>query len=214
MYEALYRYLIKYKKLDLAGIGALELQLQPAEAEIVDHSFLPPKYYFEFERSEEVPPERLFSWLASNLNITEQEAVIRYNEFLFDLNRQLKEGKQIHWLGIGSLQKEFSGEIKFIAQQKQFPWNREVVARKVTRENAEHTMLVGEKEKTSTEMMELLYLKGARKATHWWVWPLAIILAVLIFLGWYFSENASQSASGNKHKLHPNEAPSGYNLTR
>jgi hypothetical protein len=213
MYEALYKYLLRYKKLDLPGIGILALQIQSAEAKFVNHSFLPPKYFFEFERSEGVPPEKLFSWLASHLNITEQEAVIRFNDFLFDLNRQLKEGKQIHWLGIGSLQKEFSGEIQFNAQQKEFSWYKEVVAKKVTRENAEHTMLVGEKEKTSTEMRELLHSGGERKATHWWIWPLAIILAIMMFLGWYFSERNSGSAAGNNHKISPAEGPSGYNLS-
>lgn len=213
MYEVLYRYLVKYKKLDLPGIGVLALQMQPAEAEFVDHSFLSPKYFFEFERSYDVPPEKLFSWLATNLTITEQEAVIRFNEFLFDLNRQLKEGRQIHWQKIGSLQKEFSGDIQFIPQHREFPGYVEVIAEKVKRKNAEHTMLVGEKEKTSTEMKELLYPADEEKTDKWWVWPLAVILAILIFLGWHFSENNGTGATGNNSKISPIEAPSGYSLS-
>jgi len=219
MYEALHRYLIKYKRLDLPGIGAIALQLHPAETKFVNHSFLPPEYFFEFERSEDVPPEKLFSWLAANLDITEQEAVIRFNEFIFDLNRQLREGKQIHWQGIGSLQKEFSGEIKFNPQHNEFEWYHEVIAEKVTRNNAEHTMLVGEREKTSTEMRELLYTgekertNKKEKTNHWWVWPLAIILAITIFLFWHFSENSTGDATGNNGKISPAEAPAGYNLS-
>ena len=213
MYETLYRYLIKHGKVDLPGIGALALQRQPAEADFVNHSFYSPRYYFEFALSEEVPPERLFSWLASNLHITEQEAVIRFNEFLFDLNRQLKEGKEIQWHGIGSLQKEFSGEINFIPESKKIYSYDKITARKVTRQNAEHTMLVGEREKTSTQMKELLQGAEEVKIHNWWVWPLAIIIAVLLFLGWYFSEHGSTGASANHHKISPSEAPSGYNLS-
>ena len=213
MYEALYRYLIKHKKIDLPGIGVLALKIQSAEPEIADHSFLPPQYYFAFEKTERIPSEKLFSWLASNFNITEQEAVIRFNEFLFDLTRQLKEGKQIYWHEIGTLHKEFSGEINFSAEKKSFPWYNDVVAKKVTRENAEHTVLVGEREITSTEMIELLNDNGTRRTDHWWIWPLAIILAILIFLGWYLSENGSGSAIGNKDKPSPTEAPSGYKLS-
>jgi len=213
MHEALYRYLIKHRKIVLPGIGVLALKIHPAEAEVADHSFLPPKYYFQFEKSDNIPSEKLFSWLASNFSVTEQEAVIRFNEFLFDLTRQLKEGKQVHWNGVGTLHKEFSGEINFNSEEKNFPWYNDVVARKVTRENAEHTVLVGEKEKTSTEMMEILYDSGARSRSHWWIWPLAIILAIVIFLGWHLSENNSTNAIGNRQKPAPAEAPSGYKLT-
>jgi hypothetical protein len=213
MYEVLYRYLIKYKKLDLPGVGAFAVKMRPAKSEIVNHSFLPPDYFFEFEPSEDVPPERLFSWLAINLTTTEQEAVIRYNEFVFDLNRQLREGKQIHWQGIGSLQKEFNGEIQFNPHHKNFPGYDPVVAKKVTRTNAEHTVLVGEREKTSTQMRELLNPGEKEKTSHWWVWPLAVVLAVVIFLFWHFSENNSAGATGNTNKTSPAEAPAGYNLS-
>ncbi|MFI5188488.1 MAG: hypothetical protein ACHQF0_17280 [Chitinophagales bacterium] len=213
MYEILYRYLIKYKRIDLPGIGVLALQTQPAEAEFANHSFLAPKYSFEFERSEDVPPEKLFTWLAVNLDITEQEAVIRFNDFLFDMNRQLKEGKQIHWQGVGVFQKEFSGEIHFTPENKEFSWHHEVIAEKVTRKNAEHTMLVGEKEKTSTQMKELLHPVGKEKNDRWWVWPLAIILAIIIFLFWHFSENTIANTAGNSNKISPAEAPAGYTLS-
>lgn len=215
MYEILYRYLVKYKNIDLPGIGAFAIERKPAEAEIADRSFLPPKYSFAFEKTEDVPPEKLFSWLALNLHITEQEAVIRFNDFIFDLNRQLKEGKQIDWPGIGTLQKEFSGEIKFSRSKNGLFWLDKVVADKVTRENAEHTILVGEREKTSTEMNELLRSEEEEEKRHyWWIWPLAVILAIVIFLGWYFSENSIRgSSTGNHHKISPADPPSGYNLT-
>ena len=33
------------------------------------------------------------------------------------------------------------------------------------------------------------------KHAYWWVWPLAVIIAIFIFLGWYFSEH------GQKQKM-------------
>src|SRR4030095_11046666 len=113
MYEVLYRFLVRYKSLDLPGIGTIALQTQPARSEFVDRSFAPPKYSFLFEKRERIPSEKLFSWIALHLNITESEAVIRFNDFIFDLNRQLKEGKEISWDHVGRFQKEITGEIKF-----------------------------------------------------------------------------------------------------
>lgn len=213
MYEILYRYLVKHKKIELSGIGVLGLQMQPAEARLTDHKVLPPKYLFALEKTDDVPPEKLFSWLALTLGITEQEAVIRFTDFIFDLNRQLKEGKEVHWQGVGTLHKEFSGEIKFSTYKNELPWLEEVVGEKVTRENAEHMILVGEKEKTSTEMNEMLRAGEAERRNYWWVWPAAIILAIAVFLGWYFSENNITNATGNNHRIKAAEHPSGYNLS-
>jgi hypothetical protein len=212
MYEALYRYLIKYRKVDLPGIGVLVLQTQPAKAEIASHSFLPPAYSVALDKGDGMPSEKLFSWLAFNFNVTEHEAVIRFSDFIFNLSRQLKEGKEIQWHGVGTLQKEFSGEIKLTPDKKGFPWLKEVIAEKVTRQNAEHTMLVGEAEKTSTEMYKLLQHNEKNPLHYWWTWPLAIILLAIIFLGWHFSEKNPAGATGNNHKISPAEAPVGYYL--
>ena len=215
MYEILYRFLLKYKSLDLPGIGTIALQTQSAKSEFVNRSYSPPKYFFLFEKREKIPSEKLFSWLASHFNITESEAVIRFNDFIFDLNRQLKEGKEISWYNLGSFQKEITGEIKFETAKKELPWLEDVIAEKVTRENAEHIMLVGESEKTSTQMADILADSSpTSKRNYWWVWPLGILITILIFLGWYFSEHGiTGAATGNNHKISPAEAPAGYKLT-
>ncbi|HEY1870496.1 MAG TPA: hypothetical protein VGG71_05520 [Chitinophagaceae bacterium] len=47
---------------------------------------------------------------------------------------------------------------------------------------------------------------------YWWIWPAAIILLAIIFLGWHFSEKNPGGATGNNYKISPAEAPVGYNL--
>ena len=214
MYEYLYRFLIKYKKLDLPGFGTIVLHLQSSRSEITDRHFSPPGHFFTLEKEDEVPRGKLFSWLASHFGITDSEAVIRFNEFIFDLTRKLKEGKEIHWQKVGSFQKELSGEIKFTSVQEELSWLESVPGQKVIRENVEHRMLVGEVEKTSTEMNKLLNSVANGKKYQWWVGPVAVIVAIFIFLGWYFSEHGMTSVStGNHLKISPASAPAGYKLT-
>jgi len=221
MYELLYKFLVKYKTIQLPGIGTLLLRVQPARSQFVEQSFLPPKFYFVFEQdvalevsdtSDEAtliqkkitPSRKLFSWIAGNYAVTDKEAVIRFNDFVFELKKELDEGKTIAWSGIGTLQKGAGGEIKFAADKKGLSWLHHTVARKVIRENAEHTMLVGEAEKTSVQMSEILLnpRSGKDKRDYWWVWPLAVIIAIFIFLGWYFSEHGiSGNATGNNQKI-------------
>jgi len=214
MYECLYRFLIKYKKLDLPGIGTIALRMQSSRSEITDRHFSPPGYFFTLEREDEIPRGKLFSWLASHFGITDGEAVIQFNQFIFDLARKLKEGKEIHWEKIGSFQKELSGEIKFTSAVGRPSWLENVPGQKIIRENVEHRMLVGEVEKTSTEMNKLLNSVADERKYQWWVWPVTIVVAIFIFLGWYFSEHGLTSAStGNHLKISPADAPSGYQLT-
>lgn len=203
MYEALYRFLIRYKKIDLPGIGAIALQMKSSRSEFISRSFLPPAYFFSLGKSKEMTSRKLFSWLAANFRVTEREAVVKFNDFLFDLKRRLETGQQITWEGVGVFKKESTGEIEFTSFINNLPFLEEVTAEKVIRENAEHTMLVGEYEKTSTQMTEILAGDvAAKRKSYWWVWPLAAIIVTLIFLGWYFSEHGiSSSTTGNNHKI-------------
>jgi hypothetical protein len=75
-------------------------------------------------------------------------------------------------------------------------------------------MLVGEVEKTSTEMDKLLNGVTDEKKYSWWVWPVGIAIALFLFLGWYFSEHGITTVStGNHSKISPATAPEGYKLT-
>jgi len=59
-------------------------------------------------------------------------------------------------------------------------------------------MRVGEMEKTSTEMEEMLVVKEKQRD---WALMVAVVLTVLavMFIGWYFSEKGLQpSAAGNR----------------
>jgi hypothetical protein len=221
MYELLYKFLVKNRTIDLPGIGTLVLRVHPAQSRFVEQSFLPPKYYVTFEQDRAVadadshdqatltqkrtaPSRKLFSWIAVNYGVTEREAVIRFNDFAFELKKELDEGKTIAWSGVGTLQKGAGGQITITADKNGLPWLQQTVAKKVIRENAEHTMLVGETEKTSVQMSQILLNPRSikDKRDYWWVWPLAVIIAIFIFLGWYFSEHGvSGNATGNGQKI-------------
>jgi hypothetical protein len=217
MFESLYLFLIRQKQLCLPGIGTLSLQTSPAVAEFVDRSFLAPQFSFVFEEKE-FSTKKIFSWLAASFGITEREAVIKFNDFLFDLKREVETGNRVTWNGVGSFSRT-AGGIVFHPEKKNARFQHPVVAEKVIRENAEHTMLVGEREKTSTQMTQMLSGKAPiaveEKRSHWWLWPLVLIIISFIFLGWYFSAHGvNVSSTGNSTHLKVDEAPPGFRFVK
>jgi hypothetical protein len=96
------------------------------------------------------------------------------------------------------------GELKLAPQNISLQSEPPIIAEKVIRVKAEHTVLVGEKEKTSVEMEEFLAGTPAKKNYSWLIAVILTVLAVM-FIGWYFSEKGfSTSSAGNQSVIKPN----------
>jgi hypothetical protein len=204
MYAELYRYFILHKKLSVPGIGTFLLERKPAESDFLNRQVKAPVYSIAFANSFDSAPRKFFTWLGNALNISDRDAVIRFNDFAFDMKKQVGEGATINWNGIGSLSKGLAGEIKFTAD-KVMPGEKPVVAEKIIREKAEHMVRVGEDQKTSAEMTEILN-KPAAARSFWWVYALAVGILALMFIGWYLSQyGVDISSTANTTKLVPLE---------
>jgi hypothetical protein len=206
MYGELYQYLILYKQLDLPGIGSLLVEKTPAQFVIADKIINPPAFSIVLQANTITPSKKFFNWLGSKLDITERDAVIRFNDFLFELKKQLSSGSKLEWSGIGTISKGLAGDIKLEKSLEGHSPALPVPAIKVLRENAEHIIRVGEEERTSAEMRELLNPADEESRKKAYLWTAAIIIAIIsvIFIGYYFSVHGmSPSSASNQQKLVP-----------
>jgi hypothetical protein len=205
MYSELYRYFILHKELSIPGIGSFFLNTHPSEYDFPSKSILPPSYSISFQSPGSAPARNFFEWLGEANGISDREAVIRYNDFVFDLKKQLADGCQVNWKGIGTLQAGPGGEIKFVPGTAVFTPEEPVPAEKLIRKDARHSIRVGEDERTSDEMTERLHQAEA-KSSNWWALALLIGLLGIIFTGWYFSHyGVKVSVFGNRQTLTPAE---------
>ncbi len=211
MYAELYQYLIQHKELPVPGIGTFLLERKPASVDFPNRMINPPSYAVSLQAGSYVPGQRFFSWLGTSLGITDREAVFRFNDFAFDMKKQLSDGAVIDWEGMGVLNKGLGGDVKF-NPSGDIVLERPVPAEKVIREKAEHMVRVGEDEKTSEEMTEMLN-RPEEKRSYWWAYALTLALLAVMFIGWYFSEHGLETSSiGNGKKMIPVEAASGYRV--
>src|SRR5688572_18011657 len=183
MFKELYQYLVLNNHLSLAGIGTFQIERVPAQTDFPNKAIKAPTYSVIFSQSPGNNNRNLYQWLAGIFQVSEREAVVRLNDFLFQIKKQILAGDVIEWNGVGQLSKDLSGSIRLVPAVVQFDFNKKVAAEKVIRENATHRVRVGEEEKTSVEMTEMLALPETRK-TNWWAIPLAVGIITIIFIGW------------------------------
>ena len=192
----------------MPGIGNFNLKTNAAGFDFPSRSILPPSFVFQFIPGGSSPSKQFFKWLAEAVHITERDAVIRFNDFTFDLKNKLAGGSRVKWSGVGELFSGLGGEIKFLADPKKIVFGDPVPAEKIINKNAMHLVMVGEKEKTSDEMKEILTYPEVKKSKPW-LYTLIIGLAAVLFICLYFFANGLEvSSSGSRQKVLPEEMTS------
>jgi CCDC81-like prokaryotic HU domain 1 len=201
MYEqVLNAYLFQHRSISIPGLGTIYLETFPATVDVADRTMLPPVYRFRFDKYFDAPDKEFFAYLAAQGNMLDFEAIKWYNEFSFDLRNRIRSEEAVSWEGVGILKKDGSGNILFESAPAPAFFQQATPAMRVNRQDAVHTLLVGDRERTSGEMNEWLHEEEThRRKFPWWI--IALILAVLglAVLGWSFYEHGW--ATGNQTKF-------------
>ena len=194
----------------MPGIGTFLMERHPATGDFAGKQIHPPFYTVTLQSPGNSAAKFFFNWLGAALNTGERDAILLFNDFSFDLKKKINDGETIDWNGVGSLSKGPGGEIKFMPAGKPALLETPVAANKIIRENAEHQVRVGEDEKSSIEMLELLG-HTEKKRSYWWAVALVTGLLAIMFICWYFSEHGLDISSvSNNQTLVPQAGPTPY----
>ena len=204
MRDSLYEYLILNKRLSLPGIGTIEMYKNPAQLDFTNKQFLAPYYSFKIESANDKPAKKLFDWLCSSSGIAEWDAIKAVNDFSFELKKKLSEEGEVKWEKVGVFRRNMNGDIKLDPATVSLQSEQPVIAEKVIRVKAEHTVLVGEQERTAIEMEEY-FAQSSPKRNYAWIIALVLTVLAIMFVGWYFSEKGfSPSSAGNQSVIKSN----------
>lgn len=170
MFHQLTKYLFHYKQVSIPSVGTLYLVQQPARLNVVDKLIEPPGYLAELKTEQAVTDHQL-DFLSRALK-AEKETVRRNLQELGDRLQRKIQNDGFEWKGIGWLRQ--AGHQFAVLPEAMEP----IPAAKVLRQNAEHSVLVGDQQLTSTQIAGQREGFIVRGRTSVWM----IIGWVLLFL--------------------------------
>jgi len=203
MFDILNSYLFQHKSISIPGMGTIIMETLPASIDTSTKNILPPLYYFRFDKYSDAPERTFFSYLADQKKIEDYEALKMYSEFAFELRNKINLDESVNWEGVGVLKKDHEGNILFESSLGNPFFLQPVPARKVIHPDANHLLLVGDTERTSVEMNELLNTEEEVSGKKWW-WISALIagaIALLIMLYHFSTHGWKIDSTGNQERL-------------
>ncbi len=170
MYNIIAPSFLQKKKCILPGIGSLSLITHSAETDFSNTQIKAPRQ------------EIVFTPAGTGTSL--------FNEFsaISEMMKRSLDGEgRVELLGIGSFTKNKSGQIIFTPVAIDTDFTLPVTAERVIHKDAEHNILVGDKETTNVEMTEYFSEETLPK-DNWWIWALLLGAAGIGVIAYYFSQ--------------------------
>jgi len=199
MQQFIAAYLFQHKTCPLPGLGTLSVLNQGAGSDFSSKLIMAPKPFISFV-DEETDAAGLLNYIMTTTQTPREEAAKYLTHFCNGLKKEISNAEGCTINEVGNLSVDGQGRISF--KQRELPqvFVQPVMAVRVIHPEAEHQILVGDKETTNTVMTEMLAPKEKKKE-RWWIWAIVIgaISLLLIFL--YFSGADAAAAFGNATKI-------------
>jgi hypothetical protein len=179
----LYKYLILNGSMSIPDFGSFEVYTHHALNDFPSKKLIPPTQSIRFKKEINQNFVPLIQYIQSSLNTTEEHIYKLLGEFSDQLKKKVFDEEKVDWDGIGSIFTSPNGEINIQSKLSQVDFFVEKEYTQVLREKIEHPVLVGDEEKTNTEMIAFFdEQKKDNKFLSWKFMTLYILIISLVFL--------------------------------
>jgi nucleoid DNA-binding protein len=166
-------YLFQLNRISLPGLGSFSVTESPAVPDFVNRQILAPVVSTSFSQTvDEDAADAFMQYVAKKEGVSNQQADAMYREWYSSVHHQLQQGGQVSLAGIGTLQQQ-NGTVVFEQEQLPQVFFPAVHAERVIHPEAEHNILVGDKETTNVEMTDYFAAEPVKK-DRWWIWALVL----------------------------------------
>lgn len=199
MQQLIASYLFQNKHCPLPGFGSLFMQITAAETDFTNHLISAPRQVIHFS-DKDINAANFVKYVSERTQTSEQEAATLLRNFSAGLKDEISTHAKAGLPGIGNFFVDGNGNTIFEQEELPGAFERSVTAIRVIHPNAEHTMLVGDRETTNTLMTEYFSEEEVTK-DRWWIWAAALCALAILALIIYFSNSGNAAHLGNSIKI-------------
>lgn len=200
MFQQLTKYFTQYKQVSIPEVGSFELVYQSATLDVANKLLQPPSYFTNYSKTDLVKEHQL-NFLAVHLQTDKPSVEKQLIQFGKELKNQIQSDSFL-WKGIGRLENRDT-RILFHPDYAETEVLQPIVAERVLREDAMHTVLVGEKEVQRSHVPETAIDSLRKKPVAIIVGWILAVLAIGAILFMLYRGNFQSTATGNKWKVTP-----------
>ena len=192
MYSTLYKYLALHKKLNIPGIGNFVITESPATLQFTDKQLHAPATQVQFTQVVHPTNNHFYSFLSKEWKVEKVIAIRMYKDGVEELLDNLKASGMCELPGIGILQKTADGSVNFTPAATSLSLFSNLPAERVLRRNAQHTVLVGEREhiKINTSSFETVAedVTDEKKPAkdNWLIYALVLAVLAILMIAYYY----------------------------
>jgi CCDC81-like prokaryotic HU domain 2 len=189
--DLFFRYLAQHQSGCIEGVGMLYAGQTVIQTDITNQLLHPPGTGWQFTPGAACGHDHHFiQYIARQKNIPETDAMELFARFSQDVVTELRNGGTVDIPHVGHMTMTATGDVEFVPAKRNV-FLQPVSASRIIRKNEVHSLVVGENERTSTEMAQLLQDAPAPPRSRWWIAALLIALGSIALIAVHFSKSAS-----------------------
>jgi hypothetical protein len=200
VFNQLTKYLLQYKRVSIPNVGTILLVQQPPQLDVADKTIQPPTYTAEL-RDDETVSEHQLNFLSAIMR-QEKESIHHSLNSLGLWLREKVRGNGFEWKGIGIIRAPGHPLSLPVGILETIP------AQRVLRQDAEHSVLVGDQQLTSTQIAgrkaEEETARGTKRSIFVIVGWILLALSILYIIFVLYQGRFRIGATGSK------ASPTGY----
>ena len=179
----------------MPGLGTLSVIYGSARADFTTKIIAAPQTVIQFE-TKETAVAPLLDYLTTTTGADKYEVTEALDHFCDNLKNKITDQSGIQLESIGNFFVDGLGKINFTSEELPTAFVQPVFAERVIHPDAEHQILVGDKETTNTVMTDFFNETTVVK-DRWWIWAIVLGVIGLLALLIYFTEFKGNAAFGN-----------------
>jgi nucleoid DNA-binding protein len=182
MLNVLCKYLVLNDNVGIPGIGNFTVKRTASQSN--GFTFYPPMHEIAFQPGSALTDKNFYHFLALEKNISEVDAVRKFQDFAYQLRKDIQSYPFVELSGLGVLKRNNTGELYFesaVVSNKYFPvLSPEEIASPV-------------EEPVSDQVEQEIYSEEEApvKKDRWWIWATVLALLALAAIGYFYMQEES-----------------------